>query len=164
MHFCIKHVSKQRADNQGTWLSFHSFLWFSLVFLFFAADWLNAVKAFLIISIILYLMVIIYLIMMVWGRGLAIRYIGVDLLFAGKHDSFNLQSLPKMLEHLLSPELQHPLPEKNLHAVSMDKGRYLSDLKNQHCSRGRGLLAYLRTEPWKSYKAQGVLITFGNDL
>ena len=48
------------------------------------SDWLNAVKAFLIIAIILYLLVAIYLILMVWGRGLAIRFIGIDLLFAGE--------------------------------------------------------------------------------
>jgi len=45
-------------------------------------DWLNCVKAFLIISIILYLMVVLYLIVLVWGRGLAIRFIGIDLLLA----------------------------------------------------------------------------------
>ena len=49
----------------------------------FFVDWLNAVKAFLIIAIVLYLLVIIYLIIMVWGRGMTIRMIGIDLLFAG---------------------------------------------------------------------------------
>ncbi|XP_065060983.1 peripheral myelin protein 22-like [Rhopilema esculentum] len=45
-------------------------------------DWLNAVKAFLIIAIILYLFVVLYLIMMVWGKGMTVRFIGIDLLFA----------------------------------------------------------------------------------
>ena len=57
----------------------------------FFVDWLNAVKAFLIIAIVLYLLVIIYLIIMVWGRGMTIRMIGIDLLFAGM--SFSARSV-----------------------------------------------------------------------